>query len=382
MSPWCLITRQEPCGLLKAAASLCKQRGAPRRGCAPGLQRRHARNVLVLKFGLLGGAGMNAAPPRWIRNAVALLAAAALLAGAAFAQSYPSRVIKLIVPFSPGGQPDTIARVVAQHLSASVGTTIIDNRPGANTTIGTKAAAAAEPDGYTLLFGSSTSLALAPALKGGDYDPVKSFAPIAMISSAPFILVVGPSVPVTTVAEFIAYAKARPGKLNFAAPTGGPPHLAGEMFKAVTGIDIVPVSYRAMNQAFTDLIAGQMDIIFDAPALLLPFIRDGKARALVVMNARRTADLPDVPTMAESGLPDRSLTVWNGLVAPAGTSEAIVTRLNAAINDGLKSPEIKAALVRLGSEPLVGSPQEFAAFIASEAKKWADTMRSAGLKSE
>ena len=325
---------------------------------------------------------MNAAPPRWIRNAVALLAAAALLAGAAFAQSYPSRVIKLIVPFSPGGQPDTIARVVAQHLSASVGTTIIDNRPGANTTIGTKAAAAAEPDGYTLLFGSSTSLALAPALKGGDYDPVKSFAPIAMISSAPFILVVGPSVPVTTVAEFIAYAKARPGKLNFAAPTGGPPHLAGEMFKAVTGIDIVPVSYRAMNQAFTDLIAGQMDIIFDAPALLLPFIRDGKARALVVMNARRTADLPDVPTMAESGLPDRSLTVWNGLVAPAGTSEAIVTRLNAAINDGLKSPEIKAALVRLGSEPLVGSPQEFAAFIASEAKKWADTMRSAGLKSE
>jgi tripartite-type tricarboxylate transporter receptor subunit TctC len=325
---------------------------------------------------------MNAAPPRWIRNALALLAATALLVGAAFAQSYPSRVIKLIVPFSPGGQPDTIARIITQHLSASVGTTIIDNRPGANTTIGTRAAAAAEPDGYTLLFGSSTSLALAPALKGGDYDPVKSFAPIAMISSAPFILVVGPSVPATTVAEFIAYAKARPGKLNFAAPTGGPPHLAGEMFKATTGIDIVPVSYRAMNQAFTDLIAGQMDIIFDAPALLLPFIRDGKARALVVMNARRTADLPDVPTMAESGLPDRSLTVWNGLVAPAGTPEAIVTRLNAAINDGLKSPEIKAALVRLGSEPLVGSPQEFAGFIASEAKKWADTVRSAGLKSE
>jgi tripartite-type tricarboxylate transporter receptor subunit TctC len=232
------------------------------------------------------------------------------------------------------------------------------------------------------LFASSTSLALAPALKGGDYDPVKSFAPIAMISSAPFILAVGPSVPAATVAEFIAYAKAHPGKLNFVAPTGGPPHVAGEMFKAATGIDIVPVSYRAMNQAFADLISGQMDIIFDAPALLLPFIRDGKARALVVMNARRSADLLDVPTMAESGLPALSLTVWNGLVAPAGTPEPIVARLNIAINDGLLSPDIRTALARLGSDPLAGSPQDFAAFIASEAKKWADTVRSAGLKME
>jgi tripartite-type tricarboxylate transporter receptor subunit TctC len=327
---------------------------------------------------------MSAASRRWLRDACALLAAVvlALPAASVHAQSYPSRVIKLIVPFSPGGQPDTIARIVAQHLSGSVGTTIIDNRPGANTTIGTKAAAAAEPDGYTLLFGSSTSLAIAPALKAGEYDPIKSFAPIAMISSAPFILVVGPSVPARTVAEFIAYAKAHPGKLNFAAPTGGPPHLAGEMFKAATGIDIVPVSYRAMNQAFTDLIAGQMDVIFDAPALLLPFIRDGKARALVVMSARRTADLPDVPTMAESGLPDLSLTVWNGVVAPAGTPEAIVSKLNAAVNDGLKSREIRAALVKLGSEPLIGSPQEFAVFIASEAKKWSETVRLAGVKME
>lgn len=312
----------------------------------------------------------------------AALAAAVLLASPALAQSYPSRVIKLIVPFSPGGQPDTIARIIAQHLSASVGTTIIDNRPGANTAIGTKAAAAAEPDGHTLLFGSSTSLAIAPALKGGDYDPVTSFAPVAMVSSAPFIMVVGPSVSAGTVAEFVAFAKAHPGKLNFAAPTGGPPHLAGEMFKSATGIDIVPVSYRAMNQAFTDLIAGQMDVIFDAPALLLPFIRDGKARALVVMDARRVADLPDVPTMAESGLPDLSLTVWNGIVAPAGTPEGIVARLNGAINDGLRSPDVKAALGRLGSQPLTGSPQAFAAFIASEARKWADTVRAAGLRME
>ncbi|HEY7664639.1 MAG TPA: tripartite tricarboxylate transporter substrate binding protein [Xanthobacteraceae bacterium] len=319
---------------------------------------------------------------RWTLRILALLAAVVLVIGPASAQPYPSRVIKLIVPFSPGGQPDTIARIIAQHLSASVGTTIIDNRPGANTAIGTKAAAAAEPDGHTLLFGSSTSLAIAPALKGGDYDPVTGFAPVAMVSSAPFIMVVGPSVPAATVADFVAYAKAHPGKLNFAAPTGGPPHLAGEMFKSATGIDIVPVSYRAMNQAFTDLLAGQMDIIFDAPALLLPFIRDGKARALVVMDARRAADLPGVPTMAESGLPDLSLTVWNGIVAPAGTPERIVARLNGAINDGLRSPEVKAALGSLGSQPLTGSPQAFAAFIASEATKWADSVRAAGLRME
>jgi tripartite-type tricarboxylate transporter receptor subunit TctC len=306
----------------------------------------------------------------------------ALVAAPALAQSYPGRVIKLIVPFSPGGQPDTIARLIAQHLSTSVGTTIIDNRPGANATIGTKAAAAAEPDGYTLFFGTSTSLAIVPAMKPGEYDPLKSFVPIAMVSSAPFILTVGPSVPAKTVAELIAYAKANPGKLNFAAPTGGPPHLAGEMFKAATGIDIVPVSYRAMNQAFTDLIGGQMDIIFDAPALLLPLIRDGRIRALVAMSAQRSAELPEVPTMAESGLPDRSLTVWNGLLAPAGTPEPIVTRLNAAANDGLRSAAIKAALGKFGSAPLIGSPQDFAAFIASEGRKWAEVVRTAGVKME
>jgi tripartite-type tricarboxylate transporter receptor subunit TctC len=316
------------------------------------------------------------------RRAATTLAALAIsvLCAPVLAQDYPTRVIKMIVPFSPGGQPDTIARIIAQHLSMSVGTTIIDNRPGANTTIGAKAAIAADPDGYTLFFGTSTSLAIVPAMKPGEYDPLKSFVPVAPVSSAPFIMAVGPSVPAKTVTELVAYAKANPGKLNFAAPTGGPPHLAGEMFKAATGIDIVPVSYRAMNQAFTDLIAGQMDIIFDAPAVLLPLIRDGKVRALVAMSAKRPADLPEVPTMAQSGLPDVSLTVWNGLVAPAGTPDTIVTRLNAATNDGLKSASVKASLAKLGSEPLTGSPQDFAAFIASEGKKWADVVKRSGVK--
>jgi tripartite-type tricarboxylate transporter receptor subunit TctC len=319
---------------------------------------------------------------RWHTIATLAVIATAFAAASALAQPYPNRVIKMIVPFSPGGQPDTIARIIAQHLSMSVGTTIIDNRPGANTTIGAKAAIAADPDGYTLFFGTSTSLAIVPATKPGEYDPLKAFAPVASVSSAPFIMAVGPSVPSKTVADLVGHAKANPGKLNFAAPTGGPPHLAGEMFKAATGIDIVPVSYRAMNQAFTDLIAGQMDIIFDAPAVLLPLIRDGKVRALVAMSAKRPADLPDVPTMAESGLPDVSLTVWNGLVAPAGTPDAVVTRLNAATNEGLKSANIKASLAKLGSEPLMGSPQDFAVFIASEGKKWADVVKRSGVKFE
>jgi tripartite-type tricarboxylate transporter receptor subunit TctC len=320
---------------------------------------------------------------RLAHHASAALAALVLTlsSGAALAQSYPSRVIKMIVPFSPGGQPDTMARLIGGHLNASVGTTIIDNRPGANGLLAVRAAIGAEPDGHTLLYASVTTLAILPALsRSADFDPVKAFVPVASMSTSPFIMAVGPSVPVRTVGQFIAYAKANPGRLNFAAPTGGPPHLAGELFKVATGIDIVPVSYRAMNQAFTDLIGGQMDVIFDAPAVLLPFIRDGKARALVAMSAKRTADLPDVPTMAESGLPDLSITVWNGLVAPAGTPDAIVTRLNAAINDGLKSPDIRSTLGRFGSEPLMGSPQDFADFIAAEARKWAEIVKLAGVK--
>jgi tripartite-type tricarboxylate transporter receptor subunit TctC len=311
--------------------------------------------------------------------------AIAMLAGghAAFAQNYPSRVIKIIVPFGAGGQPDTVARVFAQHLAATVGPTVIDNRPGGNTTIGAKAAASAEPDGYTLFFGSSTSLAIAPALNpNAGYDPVKSFTPIAGVSSSPMYLTVGPSVQAKTVAELVAYAKANPNKLNFAAPTGGPPHLAGEMFKRVTGIDIVPIFYRSMNQAFTDMLAGQMDIVFDSPAPLAPLLRERKIRALVALSAKRMAELSDVPTMTESGLPDLQVVTWNGLVAPAGTPEAIVVKLNAAINDALKSDPIRETLSKFSSEPLGGTPQDFAHFVAAQSKKWSDIIRLSGVKIE
>jgi tripartite-type tricarboxylate transporter receptor subunit TctC len=316
------------------------------------------------------------------RCAVALVAVAAL-AGSAAAQTYPSRVIRIIVPFGAGGQPDVVARLFAQHLAATVGPTIIDNRPGNNTINGSKAAAGADPDGYTLLFGSVTSLAIAPALTpNAGYDPVKSFRPVAAISRSPMYLTVGPSVQTKTVAEFIAYAKAHPGKLNFAAPTGGPPHLAGEAFKRATGIDIVPVFYRTMNPAITDLLAGQMDIVFDSPAPLAALLRDGKIRALVALSDRRMAALADVPTMVEAGLPDLQMVTWNGLVAPAGTPDAIVARLNASINDALKSPAIAATLAKFSSEPLGGSPAGFAAFVAAESRKWSDVIRLAGVKLE
>jgi tripartite-type tricarboxylate transporter receptor subunit TctC len=309
---------------------------------------------------------------------IGLTALTAVVATAsASAQIYPSKVIKIIVPFAVGGQPDTVARVIAQHLQATLGTTIIDNRPGNSTIIGSKFAAGSDPDGYTLLFGSTTSLAIVPAMtSNAGYDAVTSFKPI---SRSTMYLNVGPSVKAKTVAEFVAFAKANPGKMNFAAPPG-PPHLAGEAFKRATGIDIVPVPYRTMNQAFTDLLAGQMDVVFDSPAPLMHLLREGKVRALVGLGPDRMAVLPDVPTMAESGLADLQMITWNGLVAPAGVPDAIISRLNAAINDGLKQPQIRDALRKFSSEPIGGTPQEFAALVATETKKWAEIVRIAGVK--
>jgi tripartite-type tricarboxylate transporter receptor subunit TctC len=332
-------------------------------------------------FQLLPGAAMT--NRLLLRHCVVVAFVAAMLGATdvASAQDYPTRVIKIIVPFGPGGQPDVVARVFAQNLAATIGATIIDNRPGANTTIGTKVAAAAEPDGYTLLFGSSTSLAIAPAISQNvGYDPVKSFTAIAGISSSPMHLAVGPSVSAKSVAELLAYARANPGKLNFAAPTGSPPHLAGEIFKRATNIDITPIHYRSMNQAIIDLLAGQMDIVFDSPAPLASLLQEGKLRALVSLGSRRMPELADVPTVMESGLPDLQVVTWNGLVAPAGTPEFIVAKLNAAINDSLKSPAIRATLSKFGSEPLGGTPQEFASFVSSESRKWSEIIRLSGVK--
>jgi tripartite-type tricarboxylate transporter receptor subunit TctC len=312
--------------------------------------------------------------------AVGLVAAA----GAASAQAYPNRPIHMIVPFPPGGPIDVMARVVGDRMSAPLGqSVVIENRPGAGAIIGSKAAASAEPDGYTLLFGSSGSLAVTPALyKNAGYDAVKSFAPIAAMAQGPLVLTVTSSLPAKSVAELVAYAKANPGKLNYGSGAGTPPHIAWGLFKLQTGTDILYVPYQGAAPAITDLIAGRMHMIIDAPGVLLPHVRDGKLRALAVTSPQRSADLPDLPTMVESGYPEFLMTFWTGVVAPAGTPETIVNRLNAAINDGLRSAAMKERLAQFQVEPQPGSPAQFAAFIASEAKKWADVIQAAGIRVE
>ena len=300
------------------------------------------------------------------------------------AQPYPNRPIKLIVPFPAGGPPDTIARLVANDISSRLGqTVVIDNRAGGGATIGTRAAAAAAPDGYTLLYGSTTSLSIGPALfKNLDYDPVKSFAPVASVSIGSMVVAANAGVPARTVPELVAYAKANPGKLHNGAGVASPPHIAWGLFRLTTGADIVFVPYKGMAQAMTDLISGQIQMMIDGIGSLLPHIRDGKARALAVTGRTRSADLPDVPTMIESGYPDYVLTFWTGVVAPAGTPPEIVATINAAINEGLRSPGMKQSLAKFNVDPNIGSPGEFSGFLADEARKWSNIVKATNIKIE
>jgi tripartite-type tricarboxylate transporter receptor subunit TctC len=304
--------------------------------------------------------------------------------GAGAQQPYPARPIKLIVPFPAGGPPDTIARLVADRMSSRLGqTVVIDNRPGGGATVGTRAAANAEPDGYTLLFASTTSLSIGPALfKNLDYDPVKSFAPVAAVSIGSMVVAVSATVPVKTLPELVAYAKGNPGKLHNGAGVASPPHIAWGLFTITTGTDIVFVPYRAMAQAMTDLVSGQIQMMIDGIGSLLPHIRDGKARAVAVTGTARSPDLPGVPTMIESGYPDYRLTFWTGVLAPAGTPPAFVGKLNAAINEGLQTPDMRESLAKFNVEPNVTSPQEFSAFLAVEARKWADVVKATNIKVE
>src|SRR5215217_3456949 len=305
-------------------------------------------------------------------------------AGPAAAQPYPNRPIKLIVPFPAGGPPDVIARIVADSMSTRLGqSVVVDNRPGAGATIGTRSVANAEPDGHTLLFASTTSLSIGPALfKNLDYDPVKSFTPVAGISTGPMVVVVHPSVPANTVQELVAYAKVNPGKLNYGAGVASPPHIAWGLFTAVTGTDILFVPYRGMAPAMNDLISGQIQMMIDGTGPLLPHIQAGTFRALAVTGKTRSPDFPHLPTMIESGYPDYVLTFWTGIVAPAGTSADIVAKLNAAIGESLKSPSIQAHLAKFNVEANLATPQEFAAFIAAEAEKWGGIVKATGIKAE
>jgi len=304
---------------------------------------------------------------------------------AATAQTYPSRVIKIIVPNIAGAPGDVVARLIAQQLQTRMGqSVIVENRPGAGQTTGTKAAATAPADGYTLLMGGDVLGYFPVTYPSLDFDPLQRLTPIATVVTWSHVLVVSPTIPVNTIAELVAYAKANPGKLIFGLRYGTTPHILAQAFRQATGTDITFVPYSGGEQARTDLLGGRVHLNFAPVSNLISLIGDGRARALAYTGSVRAPGLPNVPTMAESGLPQVGFNpdVWLGLLAPAGTPRSAVERINSAVNDSLKSPELLATYTKLGFEPKAMTPQEFAAFLAVEVRKWPPLLRAAGVKAE
>jgi tripartite-type tricarboxylate transporter receptor subunit TctC len=301
---------------------------------------------------------------------------------AAQAENYPSRPVKIIVPTPPGGPVDVCGRITANYLQTALGQPfVVENRAGAGNTIGSKDAAEATPDGYTLLYSAASGLIIAPLLHpDAGYDPLKSFAPVALVGASSNILVVNPSVPAKTVQELVAYAKANPGKVNFSSGgIGVLPHLIGEMFKARAGVDIVHVPYKGGGPSISDLLAGNVQMTFESTSILLPLIQAGRLRALAVTSAKRIPQLPEVPTMVESGYPGFVTTAWTGLLAPAHTPDDVIAKLNKVVNDGLEKAELKTALAKLSFEPMGGTPQDFTATMTAELARWSPIVKSLGL---
>jgi len=318
------------------------------------------------------------------RRALLGTMALTLAAGGAVAEDkYPNKPIRLIVSFPPGGPLDTMARLTAQYLSGSLGQMIVDNKPGAGGTLAGREAARAEPDGYTLLFGSSATLAIGPALYGNSgYDPVKSFAPIAMVSSVPYVMIGATNAPYKTVPELIAYAKANPGTLNFGVPNGAPPHMLAEMFKMQTGTDIQVVPYKGASTLITDMIAGRIHGGFETTSVMLAHLHEGNIRGLAVLRNTRIAELPNVPTMVESGVTGVEGSSWSGMLAPAGTPPAILARLRADVVAALHSPDFAGKLKMMAADVPDMSAAEFGNFVGAEAKRIAAIMTAAGLKAQ
>jgi len=307
----------------------------------------------------------------------------ALVATAASAQAYPTKPIRLVVPFPPGGATDILARDVAQKLTEAWGQqVIVDNRPGAGGNIGSELVAKSAPDGYTLEMGTVGTHAINASLYAKmPYDHVKDFVPVILVAGVPNVLVVNPAVPANSVAELIAYAKANPGKLNFASSGNGTSiHLSGELFKFMAGVQMTHVPYKGSAPALQDLIGGQVQLMFDNLPPSLPQIKAGKLRALAVTSLARAPALPDVPTMAEAGLPGYEASSWFGVLAPAGTPLAIVTKLNAEIAKWLATPEAKEKLSKQGANAAGGTPEDFAKHIAAETAKWAKVVKDSGAK--
>lgn len=301
----------------------------------------------------------------------------------AWAQNYPSRPIKLVVPFIAGSPVDALARVVVQHLSPRLGQSIvIENQSGAGGTLGTKTVANAGSDGHTLLFAINSHAYGLYSNPG--YDPVKSFEPVAMIAQWSHVLVVRPGLSANTLQELVSYAKANPGKVTFGFGTNTPPQILGETLKITAGLNIQSIPYRGGAQAIQDMLGGRIDMNFGATATLLPLIQEGKLRAIAYTGAKRSSDLPNVPTVIEAGFPQIAFNpdAWAAIMAPAGTPPAIVGKLNKEINGTLGSPELRVSLTKFGYEGRQMSQQEFAAFLIAETKKWPPIVSAAGLKAE
>jgi tripartite-type tricarboxylate transporter receptor subunit TctC len=298
------------------------------------------------------------------------------------AQTYPDHPIKLIVPSAPGGPTDIPARITAGFIPKLGQPGVVENRPGAGGALGARSVASSPPDGYTLLVGNTSVFAVNPAVStSAGYDPLKDFAPVAKFSESFQILVVDPSLRVTSVKELLDYIKANPGKLNYAhTGIGGLPHLTAELFIARTGANIVGVPYRSGGEAVTAVLGQNVQMTFEAISILLPLIREGKVRALAVTSPARTPLAPDLPTMMEAGVPNYEVTTFNGIAAPAGTPAPIIGKLNAAINEGLMTAATKETLAKLGAVASPGSPEDFAAFIAAEVAKWRSVAQKANVK--
>ncbi len=301
-----------------------------------------------------------------------VVAAALMWAASAFAQDYPNRPIRIIVPTPAGGPVDVMARVLSNALPAVLGqTVIVENKPGAGNTIGSRQAAAADPDGYTLMVSAASGLIMSPMIvKNAGYD-ASSFAPIALIAETPQVLVINPQLPIKSVAELVAYAKANPGKLNYS--TGGVgtlPHLNAELFKSLSGTNILHVPYKGGGPSLTAVVAGEVQMTFDTVSTSLQLIQDGRLRALAIVGPKRAPELPDVPAMPELGFPAVTSGAWTALLAPHDTSPAIIEKLNAATNAALHGDAMKNALGKLGAQPRGGTPQDLAAHMQREQAKW------------
>lgn len=323
-----------------------------------------------------------------MKSALTGIAAAALAtslssAPTALAQEYPVKPVRFVIAFSPGGPSDILTRLIGTKLSENLGQTFVfDNRPGAGGNVAGEIVAKSPPDGYTLLMGNNSILATNASLyKNMAFDPVKDLAPVALLASQPNILVVHPSVPVRSVKELIAFAKTRPGQLNYASSgSGAAAHLAAELFKSMTGVDMVHIPYKGASPALVDVLAGQCQVMFATALSVQPYLQAHRLRPLAVSTAKRSRIMPELPTVAEAGVPGFEATTWHGVVATGGTPASVINKLNAEINKVLKQPEVNSTLTRQGAEVLGGTPQQFAAYIQAEIPKWAKVVKASGAR--